>query len=83
MHDDIVPPPHTVAILQPMTKLDHIQSSIEQLSPEEVARLSEWLGKFNGRQFDEAIERDAKAGKLDALADKVLAEHKLGPSRKL
>lgn len=66
-----------------MTKLDHIQSSIEQLSPEEVARLSEWLGKFNGRQFDEAIERDAKAGKLDALADKALAEHERGLSRKL
>ena len=66
-----------------MTKLEHIKSTIEQLSPSDVARLSEWLSALKARLFDEAIERDAKAGKLDALAEKALDEHTRGLSRKL
>ena len=34
-------------------------------------------------RFDAAIERDAQAGKLDALAEEALAEHRAGRSRKL
>ena len=51
-----------------MTKLEHIQSTIEQLSPAEIARLRAWLDDLGERLFDEAIERDAKNGKLDKLA---------------
>ena len=56
-----------------MTKLDQIKTTIEALSPDEVRRLSEWLEELAGRLFDEAIERDAKAGKLDMVLDKVRA----------
>jgi hypothetical protein len=34
-------------------------------------------------RFDAAIERDAQAGKLDALAEEALAEHRAGRSQKL
>jgi hypothetical protein len=51
----------------PMTKLEQIQSSIEKLSAEEIAKLRDWLDELEARLFDEKIERDAKAGKL-ALA---------------
>jgi hypothetical protein len=66
-----------------MTKLEQIQSSIETLSAEEIAKLREWLDELDARLFDEKIERDAKAGKLDKLADEALAEHRAGRSRKL
>lgn len=66
-----------------MTKLEQIQSTIEQLTPAEIARLREWLDELNERLFDEQIERDAKDGKLDKLAEKALAEHRRGLSRKL
>ena len=55
-----------------MTKIEQIQSSIEQLSPEEIAELREWLEELDARRFDEKIERDAKSGKLDKL-DKLAA----------
>jgi hypothetical protein len=38
---------------------------------------------FEARQFDAAIERDAKGGKLDVLAEEALAEHCTGGSREL
>jgi hypothetical protein len=61
-----------------MTKLEQIQSSIEKLSVEEIAELRDWLDELDGRLFDEKIERDAKAGKLDKLAEKARANLKAG-----
>jgi len=66
-----------------MTKLEQIQSSIEGLSAEEIAELRAWLDELDARLFDEKIERDAKAGKLDKLAEEALADHARGLSRKL
>jgi hypothetical protein len=51
-----------------MTKIEQIQSSIAQLSAEEIAELREWLDELDARLFDEKIERDAKSGKLDKLS---------------
>ncbi len=61
-----------------MTKLEQIKSSIEALAPEEVAKLREWLDELDARLFDERIERDAKAGKLDKLAAEARANLKAG-----
>jgi hypothetical protein len=61
-----------------MTKLEQLQSSIEKLSAQEIAELREWLGELDARLFDEKIERDAKAGKLDKLIADALADHKAG-----
>ncbi len=69
-------PPH-------MTKLENIQASIATLDSSEIAKLRAWLDDLNERLFDEKIERDAKAGKLDKLAAQALADHAAGLSRKL
>jgi len=66
-----------------MTKLEQIQSTIEKLSTAEIAELREWLDELDARLFDEKIERDAKSGKLDKLAEQALSEHARGQSRKL
>ncbi len=42
-----------------------------------------WFEAFDASQFDAAIERDVEAGKLDALAEEALAEHRAGGSREL
>jgi hypothetical protein len=42
-----------------------------------------WFEVFDAKEFDAAIERDAKAGKLDALAEEALAAHRAGRSREL
>jgi hypothetical protein len=61
-----------------MTKLEQIQSTIEKLSASEIAKLREWLDELEARLFDEKIERDAKAGKLDKLASAARANLKAG-----
>ena len=66
-----------------MTTAEDIEKAIEQLPPRELARLRAWFDAFDAQQFDAAVERDAKAGKLDALADEALAAHRTGRSREL
>jgi hypothetical protein len=61
-----------------MTKLEHIQSTIEQLSAEEIAKLREWLEDLDARMFDDRIAADAKSGKLDKLLDEARANLKAG-----
>ena len=63
-----------------MSTAEDIEKAIEQLAP---ARLRAWFETFDAEQFDAAIERDARAGKLEALADEALAAHHAGRSRDL
>ena len=66
-----------------MTTAEEIEKAIERLPPDELARFRTWFEAFDAAQFDAAIERDARDGKLDALADEALATHRAGRSREL
>ena len=66
-----------------MTKLEDIVSAIAALSSEDLARLRAWFEDFEARLFDERIERDAKAGKLDRLAAEARADNAAGRTREL
>ena len=66
-----------------MTTAEDIEKAIEQLSPGELARFREWFEAFDAGRFDAAIEHDARAGKLDALANEALDAHRAGRSREL
>jgi len=61
-----------------MMRLEDIERAIAQLSQEDLAKLRAWFEEFDARVFDEKIERDADAGKLDGLAAEALADHKAG-----
>ncbi|MCP1916328.1 hypothetical protein J2R96_008808 [Bradyrhizobium elkanii] len=66
-----------------MTTAEDIEKAVERLPPRELARFRAWFETFDAARFDAAIERDAKAGKLDALADEALAAYRAGQSRDL
>ena len=66
------------AILGPMTKVEDIEKAVERLSPEELGEFRAWFEAFDARLFDERIERDAKAGKLDRLIAEARANHEAG-----
>jgi uncharacterized protein YfaT (DUF1175 family) len=66
-----------------MITAEDIEKAVEQLTPRELARFRAWFEAFDAEQFDAAIERDARAGKLDAHAEEALAAHRAGRSRDL
>jgi hypothetical protein len=58
-----------------MTRIK-IERTVEQLSPDELAKFRRWFLEFDAAAWDAQIEADAAAGKFDALADEALAEVK-------
>ena len=66
-----------------MGKVESIENLIQELSDEELAKLREWFGQHDAEVWDRQMEADAKAGKLDALAERALRDHKAGRSTKL
>ena len=66
-----------------MTKLEQIEKSILELSPDELQAFADWFEEMQERSFDDAIERDVKGGKLNTLAEKALSELRSGRTRPL
>ena len=66
-----------------MTKLEKLERDIRTLSPKELATFREWFAAFDAAAWDHQFEDDAKAGKLDRMADEALADHRAGRSQKL
>ena len=66
-----------------MGKVEYIESQIEELSAEELAALREWFAGYDADAWDQQIESDVKAGKLDQLADRALRDHLAGRPTKL
>jgi len=66
-----------------MTKLEQIEKSILELSPDELRAFTDWFEEMMEKSFDDAIERDAKSGKLDALMDQAILAHRSGLTRDL
>ncbi|SHJ32574.1 hypothetical protein SAMN05444159_0318 [Bradyrhizobium lablabi] len=64
-----------------MLTAEDIEKAVEQLAPRELARLRAWFEVFDARQFDAAIERGARVGKLDAHAAEAISAHRAGLSR--
>ncbi|MBZ9853319.1 hypothetical protein LB566_05880 [Mesorhizobium sp. CA13] len=66
-----------------MSKLDQIEKSITELSPEELKAFAAWFKALQADMWDRQIEADAKAGRLGKLAEQALADHRAGRTRPL
>lgn len=66
-----------------MGKMSDLERLIEALSPEELAAFRQWFADYDARTWDRQFDADAKAGKLDALANAATASHRTGGATKL
>lgn len=55
-----------------MNTLNEIERAISQLSPQELAAFRTWFAEFDSAAWDQQLEADVAAGRLDALAQKAL-----------
>ena len=46
-----------------------IESAIANLPPAEIAELAKWFEEFHAQIWDQHIEKDLKAGRLDSLLE--------------
>jgi hypothetical protein len=66
-----------------MTKLEQIEKSVAELSPEELKAFAAWFEALQADLWDKQIEADAKAGRLDRLVAEARAEIASGKLRDL
>jgi hypothetical protein len=66
-----------------MTQIEAIQAEIKSLSEEDFVRLREWISERDWQNWDQQIERDSAAGKLDFLSDEIHAAKRQGDLREL
>lgn len=63
--------------------LKEIENAFTQLSNKELAKLSAWLADYQANVWDEQIEEDLDAGRLDALLEEVNEEYEAGETKPL
>jgi hypothetical protein len=66
-----------------MTTLEDLEKAVIELPADQLAKFRAWFEEFEAARFDQKIGRDAKAGKLDRLADEALADFRAGRAREL
>ncbi len=66
-----------------MSIVEQIEAAILKLSPQELSELADWVLDLDEQCWDEQIEKDIVAGKLDFLAQEALAEFEAGNCRTL
>jgi hypothetical protein len=66
-----------------MSTVEDIEKAVAELPPDQLARFRAWFEAFDAPRFDEKIERDAKAGKFDQLAEQAIADYHAGRAREL
>ena len=49
--------------------IEDLEKAVAKLPPDQLAKFRDWFEAFDAARFDEKFECDAKAGRLDRLAD--------------
>ena len=60
-----------------MRTVEDIEKAVVELPVDQLAEFRAWFEKFDAARFDERIERDARAGRLDLLAEQALADFRV------
>ncbi len=63
--------------------VEEIENAVAQLPADQLRQFRLWYGKFDSEAWDEQIEEDLSAGKLDTLAETAIADHHAGKTKKL
>jgi hypothetical protein len=66
-----------------MTKLDKLEEEVRGLDRKELAVFRNWFQDFDAEEWDRQIEMDVASGRLEALAEKALKEHKAGKTQEI
>jgi hypothetical protein len=63
--------------------IEDLEKAVAKLPPDQFAQFRAWFEEFDAARFDQKIERDAKAGKLDRMADQAVDDFHKGRAREL
>ncbi len=62
--------------------VEEVEKSVAKLAPDQLKKFRAWYEKFDSDTWDEQIEEDILAKKLDSLAEAAIVDHKAGETKK-
>lgn len=66
-----------------MSTLQELETAVRHLSAEDLAAFRAWFAAYDAEVWDRQLEQDIRTGRLDALAEEALREHRAGRSTDL
>jgi hypothetical protein len=66
-----------------MLSIQEIEQAVSSLPREEFALFREWFDEFDARKWDTQFEADAKAGKLNKIAEQAMTDYRSGKAKEL
>ncbi len=61
-----------------MSTVQEIEMAIQKLKPQEIHEVADWLQELREGVWDQQIDADAKAGRLDKVIAKARAGYRAG-----
>ena len=61
-----------------MSNLEDIEAAVKQLTPAKRAEFRAWFVAFDATDWDQQMEDDMAAGKLDWLANEAISDSQAG-----
>lgn len=61
-----------------MSTVPEIEAAVRRLDASALAEFRTWFAEFDAAEWDRQIERDAAAGRLDAMAQEALDDLNAG-----
>ncbi len=59
-------------------RVEELEKAVSQLPRKELARFTAWFQNYLSQAWDQQMEADAEAGKLDELIEKAKKDHRAG-----
>ena len=66
-----------------MSTVAEIEKALQTLPVEEAWKLAGWLQEYLDEKWDQQIDSDVAAGRLDRLADKAILDYRAGRTKPL
>lgn len=63
--------------------IEELEKAVAGLPPDQFAEFRAWFERLDAARFDQKIERDARAGKLDRLGDQAIDDFRKGHVREI
>ena len=61
-----------------MSTIQEIETAVARLNASELAAFRDWFAQFDASEWDQQLEEDVAAGRLDKLAEEAIAEFRAG-----
>jgi hypothetical protein len=65
------------------TTVQEIESAVSGLSPSDLSRFRQWFEEFDASRWDKQFEADAAQGRLNAIAERAIADYRAGKCKEL